>query len=135
MHDFNPGTLPDGLFWIVQVPDKALEIKGNTVRIHLENVPVVDNFTFYDPFPPSGNVPALASFDMSYTRSGAPRHVRPASDDPTSPFNWAGEMWAATGTVTFSVSYLDGSFSAHGTANSTGMFGEMGTQRNGFFIH
>ena len=90
MHDFNPGILPDGLFWMVRVPDDALEIRGNTVTIRLKNVPVVDTFTFYDPLPPSGNVPAMTSFEMSYTRSGAPRQVRPTSADPISPFNWAG---------------------------------------------
>ena len=134
MHDFNPGILPDGLFWMVRVPDDALEIQGNTVTIRLKNVPVVDSFTFYDPLPPSGNVPAMTSFEMSYTRSGAPRQVRPTSTDPTSPFNWAGEMWMATGSVTFSVSYKDGSFSVHGSANSAGSFGEIGTERNGFFV-
>ena len=131
MHEFNPGILPDGLFWIVQVPDKALEIQGNTVTIRLENVPLTDNFFFLGP----ENVPSSASFEMTYTRSGAPRQVRPLSSDPASPFNWAGEMWMATGSVTFSVSHTDGSFSAHGTANSSGMFGEMGTERNGIFAN
>jgi hypothetical protein len=134
LHDFNPGILSDGLFWMVQVPDDALEIEGNNVTIRLRNVPVVDNFTFYDPFPPSGNVPAVTSFEMSYTRSGAPRQVRPTSNDPTSPFNWAGEMWMATGAVTFSLAYRDGSFAVHGTAESAGNFGEMGTERNGAFV-
>ncbi len=123
------------MFWMVQVPDKALVMNGNTVTVHLENVPVTDVFTFYDPFPPSGNVPSLTSFTMTYRRSGAPRHVRATSADPTSPFNWDGQMWQATGAATFSVSYLDGSFSAQGTSESSGNFGEMGTERNGFFVH
>ena len=120
---------------MVQVPDDALEVDGNTVTIRLKNVAVVDNFTFYDPFPPSGNVPAVTSFEMSYTRFGMPRQVRPTSTDPTSPFNWAGEMWMATGSVTFSVDYKDGSFSVRGSANSAGNFGEMGTERNGVFLN
>jgi hypothetical protein len=119
---------------MIRVPDEALEITERTVTIHLTNVPVVDSFTFYDPFPPSGHVPAVASFQMTYVKSGAPRHVTPTSTDPTSPFNWAGEMWMATGSVRFSVAYKDGSFSVSGTANSAGMFGELGTERNGFFV-
>ena|SRR5215467_6527476 len=122
------------MFWMVQVPNKALKIEGNTITISLENVPETDVFTFYDPFPPSGNDPSVVSFVMSYTRSGPPRQVRPISTDPTSPFNWAGEMWATTGSVTFSVAHTDGSFSAIGSATSQGAFGEMGTERNGFFI-
>src|SRR5262249_29788340 len=111
---------------MVRVPDDALEISGNTVTIRLKNVAVGDSFTFYDPFPPSGNVPAMTSFEMNYTRSGSPRQVQPTSTDPTSPFNWAGEMWMATGSVTFSVVYQDGSFAVHGSASSMGSFGEMG---------
>jgi hypothetical protein len=119
---------------MVRVPDDALEIRGNTITIRLKNVPVVDSFTFYDPFPPAGNVPAVTSFEMSYTRSGTPRQVRPTSSDPSSPFNWAGEMWMATGNVNFSVAYQDGSFAVGGSASSVGNFGEMGSERNGAFL-
>ena len=134
MHDFNPGILPDGLFWTVQVPEDAVEIRDNTVTVKLKNVPVVDNFTFL-PIPPSTNIPALTSFEMSYTRSGTPRHVEPTSTDPASPFNWAGEMWQAAGSVTFSVVYQDGSFAVQGNANSAGFFGELGKERNGSFLN
>ena len=56
------------------------------------------------------------------------------SSDPLSPFNWAGEMWMATNSGTFSVAYADGSFSASGSFDSAGNFGEMGTERNGLFV-
>jgi hypothetical protein len=120
---------------MIRVPEEALEISDKSVTIHLTNVPVVDSFTFYNPFPPSGHVPAVASFAMTYTKAGAPRHVEPTSTDSASPFNWAGEMWIATGSVRFSVAYKDGSFSVSGSANSAGMFGELGVERNGFFVH
>jgi len=119
---------------MVRVPDNALVISGNTVTIRLKNVSVVDNFTFYDPLPPSGNVPAMTSFEMSYTRSGSPRQVQATSTDPISPFNWAGEMWMATGSVAFSVAYEDGSFAVEGSATSMGSFGELGIERNGIFV-
>jgi hypothetical protein len=40
-------------------------------------------------------------------------------------------MWMATNAGTFSVIYNDNSFSAQGSFSSLGMFGEMGTERNG----
>jgi hypothetical protein len=54
-----------------------------------------------------------------------------------SPVNWAGKMWNATNSGSFSVAYDDGTFSASGTfgSGSSGNFGEMGTERNGFFVH
>jgi hypothetical protein len=120
---------------------------GNTLTIHLENVPVVDAFSF-PPRAPASNAPdeinispyqlnrARTSFDITYTKTlGTARRVRPATDDPLSPLNWAGKMWNATNSGSFSVAYDDGTFSASGTFGSSGNFGEMGTERNGFFVH
>jgi hypothetical protein len=137
VHDFNPGISSNGLFWILQVPDDAVKITDDTLTISLANASVVDQFQF-----PGGagnnlgtaGVPATVSFDITYTKSGMPRHVRPTSADPLSPFNWAGEMWTATNSGTFSLAYNDGSFSAQGSFSSLGNFGEMGTERNGSFV-
>jgi hypothetical protein len=120
---------------------------GNTLTIHLENVPVVDAFSFPPPVPsniapdevnisPYELIRARASFDITYAKTnGTLRRIRPATDDPLSPLNWAGKMWEATNSGSFSVAYDDGTFSASGTFNSSGNFGEMGTERNGFFVH
>ena len=126
---------------------------GNTLTIHLENVPVVDAITFPPPVPAS-NPPdevnispyqlmrARASFVITYTKTpGTARRIRPSTDDPLSPLNWAGKMWNATNSGSFSVAYDDGTFSASGTfgsgsgSGSSANFGEMGTERNGFFVH
>ena len=138
VHDFNPGIGSNGLFWLVEVPDDAVKITEDTLTISLKNVPVVDQFSF-----PNGagnnlgiaGIPATVSFDITYTKSASmPRHVRPTSSDRLSPFNWAGEMWDATNSGTFSLAYNDGSFSAQGAFSSNGNFGEMGMERNGLFV-
>jgi len=112
-------------------------------------VPVVDAFMFPPPVPaniasdevnisPYQLIRARTSFDITYTKtSGTARRVRPSTDDPLSPLNWAGKMWNATNSGSFSVAYDDGTFSASGTfsSGSSGNFGEMGTERNGFFVH
>ena len=100
------------------MPERPFTTRGRTVTVRVDHVPEVDGFTFYDPQPPSGNVAALASFVMRYTTAGAPRQVRPTSSDPKSPFNWAGEMWSASGAVTFAVAYATGTFSIQGSAMS-----------------
>ena len=141
--------MPNGLFWIVKVPDSAVQISpdGNTLTIHLENVPVVDAFSFPPPVPnniapdevnisPYQLIRARTSFDITYTKTpGTERLVSPSTDDPLSPLNWAGKMWDATNSGSFSLAYDDGTFSASGTFGSSGNFGEMGTERNGFFVH
>jgi len=140
LHDFSPWTLPNGLFWIVKVPDSAVQITDDTLTIHLVDVPTVDAFTF----PPSQDVPGISpfplisakvSFDITYTKTGNLRRIRPASHDPLSPLNWAGEMSDAINSGTFSLTYDDGTFSASGSFESAGNFGEMGTERNGIFVN
>jgi hypothetical protein len=141
--------MPNGLFWIVKVPDSAVQISpdGNTLTIHLENVLVVDAFSFPPPLPnniapdevdisPYQLIRARTSFDITYTKKpGTARRILPSTDDPLSPLNWAGKMWDATNSGSFSVAYDDGTFSASGTFGSGSNFGEMGAERNGFFAH
>ena len=121
----------------MQIPDDAVQINGDTLTIHLTNVADVDGFQF--PALP-GHVPVTVSFDVTYTKSGEARHVRPTSDDPLTPFTWKGKMWRATNLGTFSVAYNDGTFSAQGSFKSdptnpdTAGFGEMGTETNGSFV-
>jgi len=119
------------------VPDDAITITDDTLTISLKNASVVDQFQF-----PGGTgnnlgtagVPATLSFEITYRKTGAPRHVHPTSADPLSPFNWGGEMWMATNSGTFSLAYTDGTFSAQGSFDSAGNFGEMGTEGNGAFV-
>ena len=66
---------------------------------------------------------------------GTARQIVPSTDDPLSPLNWAGTMWDATNSGSFSLAYDDGTFSASGTFSSSGNFGEMGMERNGLFVH
>jgi hypothetical protein len=124
---------------------------GNTLTIHLENVPVVDAIQFPPPVPnnfapdevnisPYPLIRARTSFDITYTKTpGTARQIVPATNDPLSPLNWAGNMWDATNSGSFSVAYDDGTFSASGTFSSgsgpSQNFGEMGTERNGLFVH
>jgi hypothetical protein len=140
LHDFSPWTLPNGLFWIVKVDDSAVQIEGDTLTIHLVDVPVVDARSFPPPpqavpgVSPIPLIPAKLSLDIVYKRTGSPRRVRPTSHDPLSPFHWAGMMWDSTNSGKFSLTYEDNSFSASGSFDSTGNFGEMGYESNGIFL-
>jgi hypothetical protein len=141
LHDFSPYLLPNGLFWTVKVPNSALTVNTDgSITLHLVDVPVTDAFTFPPPpqavpgISPIQLIPAKLSLDITYMKGGNPRHVRPTSHDPLSPFNWAGTMWDATNSGSFSLAYDDGSFSASGSFNSNDNFGEMGFEKNGAFL-
>lgn len=133
VNDFNPGIASSGLFWTTQVPDRVLEIRGRSVRLHAENVPVVDDQTFLG----GVNNPAIVSFDVTWVSFGKVRHLRPVSDDPTDPKSFAGEFRLAVSTGTFSGtnSVTGFSFTSTGaTTDDPDGFAEMGTERNGFFL-
>lgn len=140
LHDFSPWTLPNGLFWTVKVDDSAVQIDGDTLTIHLVDVPVVDAISFPPPaqavpgISPIQLTPAKLSFDIVYRKVGNRRQVQPGSHDPVSPFHWAGTMWDATNSGTFSLTYDNGSFSASGSFASNGNFGEMGFEKNGALV-
>lgn len=128
MHDFNAGIRHSGLFWTVQVPDSALTITAGAARLRVQEIAVVDNTTFLGP----GNTFATASFDLTWTASGEVQHFRPLSSDPADPSNFAGEFRSAVLTGTFTV--FEGGVTITGSASSDGIFAEMGTERNGFFL-
>ena len=128
LHDLNGGIQPSGLFWIVQVPDDALEIEGQTAELNVEHASVIDDFQFFAP----GGVPGTVSIHMKWTASGDVHHHEPGSSDPTDPTNFEGEFRPATATGTFSGSELGFSFTASASSEST--FAEMGDERNGMFL-
>ena len=128
LHDFNGGIQPSGLFWIVQVPDDALEIEGHTAELNVEHASVIDDFQFLAP----GAVPATVSIHMKWTASGDVHHHEPGSSDPTDPTNFDGDFRAAIATGTFSGSELGFSFTSRASSEST--FAEMGHERNGVFL-
>jgi hypothetical protein len=129
LHDFNGGIQPSGLFWVVQVPDDALEIEGHTAELNVEHASVIDDFQFLAP----GAVPATVSIHMKWTASGDVHHHEPGSSGSTDPTNFDGDFRTATATGTFSGSELGFSFT--GSASSETTFAEMGHERNGVFLN
>jgi hypothetical protein len=125
------------VFWLVRIPDDDVKVTDHQVTINVSELPLVDRFQFLGP----GNVPVHLSFQITYSRTQRPRIIFPKTNDPLSPFNWAGTVWDATAKGSFSVRYDDGSFSAQGITDSAlpthqlEQYGTMGHERNGFFVH
>jgi hypothetical protein len=69
LHDFNPGITPNGVFWIVSLPDDAVEIHGNSLTIRFKDVPTVDQLQFPGG---TGTAPVAVTFEAtSFTASGS----------------------------------------------------------------
>lgn len=98
--------------------------------MHLTEAGTIDNTFIFGP----GTEYSSATFDITWTAAGAVQHFRPASSDPTDPSNFAAEIRSATSTGSFSVIQNGVTFTIN-NASSAGVFAEMGTERNGFFLN
>ena len=122
---------------MVRLPDDDVKVTDHQVTINVSELPLVDRFQFLGP----GNVPVHLSFQITYSQTHGPRIIFPQTNDPLSQFNWAGTVWDATATGSFSFRYDDGSYSAQGNTDSAlpthqlEQYGTMGNERNGFFVH
>ena len=134
IHDYTPGIAPSGLFWTAPMDERAFDRHGHNARYTAADLPVVDSFVIFGP----DEVPGRVTFDINFDASGRMRHLRPGSLDPTDPTAFATELRNAIATGTFSGSSVTAPggdpFSFAGSASSEGVFGELGMERNGFFI-
>jgi hypothetical protein len=126
------------LFWLVRIGEENFQFSGEDNRtgvLKINNLLEFDRFQIMGP----GSVATHLTFDTTYKMlPGKPTFVVPLSNDPTSPYNWAGTIWEATAKGTFSASYDDGTFSVTGTMDSALATeitpGHMGLERNGIFV-
>jgi len=132
VHDFNGGIRPSGLFWSEQAPDHVLSVSADHTLAHLrvKDISVIDSFQIFGP----NQVPATVSFDITWRATGNVHHLVPGSIDPTDPSNFAGDLYQATATGSFSGFETNFRFSSDPGATSDGVFAEMGTERNGSFL-
>ena len=121
----------------MRIDEDNLEFEGSdngTAVLKIRNLLEFDRFQIMGP----GNEAMHLSFETTYRKlPGKPTRVVPLTNDPLSPYNWAGNIWEATAKGKFSATYDDGSFSVTGTMDSAlateGTPGHMGRERNGVF--
>ena len=87
IHDFHPAIRPSGLYWVVDVPDGALDVStdGRSATLRLSRVQVIDQ----PRWPAADARPALMDVTMRWTATGEPVEI----DDPTKQFRFRG--WKA----------------------------------------
>jgi hypothetical protein len=111
------------------VPDSALTIEEDTVRLHLENVGEVDNVFLGGP----GQTFSLVNIDITWSRFGEVQQFTPGSSVATDPTNFAGRFRSANAVAILSGSQSGFTFSST-DATSAGVFAEVGKEQNGIFI-
>jgi hypothetical protein len=132
VHDFSPGTLPNGLFWTAQLPQSAFDVHddGRIARLRLQEQPLVDTFVFAGPLAISAQV----NIDVLWRATSDPiTRGKGAEVDPTWPAAFTGHF--AEASCIGSVSGVETGFSFKtGELTADGFFAEMGRERNGGFL-
>jgi hypothetical protein len=131
VHDFNPGILPSGLFWVVQLPRDAFTVShdGRRASLEAEDVCVLDSFQFLG----QGSVAASVSFTVRWQATGRRERRGSGTAVPaTDPAAFLGRFAAARATGVFAGSEVGFSFAGRGDTDDT--FAELGPERNGVFL-
>jgi hypothetical protein len=133
VHDFNGGIQPSGLFWIVQLSDRALHVSrdGRRATMRAEDVSVLDSFQFGGPV----SVPATISLNVTWEATGQRvSRGKGSAVAPTDPAAFLGRFAAARSTASFAGSELGFSFRSDPGVSTDRGYAEMGTERNGSFL-
>jgi hypothetical protein len=132
VHDLSPGTLPNGLFWTIQLPQDAFEVHrdGRVAQLRLRALPLVDTFVFGG----SLAIAAQVNIDVLWRAISDPVELgKGGAVDPTSPAAFTGHF--AEASCRGRVSGVETGFSFKtGELSADAFFAEMGRERNGVFL-
>ena len=131
VHDFNPGILPNGLFWTMSIPAGSFSVSkdGRRARLRIKNLCMPDTFFF------SNNVSVSAEIDVDVTWNATSRPFRrgTGNSDPTQWDAFLGDFRDAHAQGRASARETGFSFES-GKLDSSGFYGSMGPERNGVFL-
>ena len=132
VHDFSPGTLPNGLFWTAQLPRDAFEVSpdGRYAKLKLREHPLVDTFQLGG----SLAIAAQVNIEVSWTATSDPVERGKGTEvAPESPAAFTAHF--AEARAVGRVSGVETGFSFKtGELTAADFFAEMGREQNGDFL-
>jgi hypothetical protein len=128
LHDLNPGILPSGLFWTIEIPKKSIQINLGKGRasMKVDDVPILDD-VYGNPPPTPGSV----SFTVVW--SDVDERLKIRNDDPVYG-GFAGIFIRNTAQMEWTATVGDFTFVSAPLATSSSLFAEIGHERNGIFF-
>ena len=132
VHDFNPGILDNGLFWVVQIPDRSVDVNpgAGQARMLVRDLDIEDYFTLDNALLDGPSVEARVSFDCRWQHPGArTRYRNPAPDQ-----RFAAELTETSATLEWSAREEGFEFRSDPASTSVTVRAEVGHERNGAFF-
>ena len=129
LHDLNPGILPSGLFWTIEIPEESIQVNLGKGRASMEadDVPILDDI-YGNPPPTPGSV----SFKVVW--SGVDERLKIRNDDPIYG-GFAGTFIRNTAQMEWTANVGDFTFVSAPLVTSSSSFAEIGHERNSIFFH
>ena len=129
LHDLNPGILPSGLFWSIEIPEESIQVNLGKGRASMEadDVPILDDI-YGNPPPTPGSV----SFTVVW--SDVDERLKIRNDDPVYG-GFAGTFIRNTAQMEWTATVGDFTFVSAPLETSSSVFAEIGHERNGIFSH
>lgn len=128
LHDLNPGILPSGLFWTIEIPEESIQVNLGKGRASMEadDVPIIDDVYVNGP-------PTPGSVSFKVTWSGVNERLTIRNTDPVYG-GFAGMFIRNKAQMEWSATVGDFTFVSAPLAMSSSLFAELGHERNGSFF-
>ena len=132
MHDYNPGILPNHLFWTMELPSGAFRRnkKGTRARLVVNHLPMPNTFFYSNNVSVAGEI----SVDIKWEATG-PSVRRGSGLDAVEPFwdKFVGHIRDAKAYGKGGGAHTGFKFST-GELTSDGFYASMGRTRNGVYL-
>jgi hypothetical protein len=135
IHDLNPGILPSGLFWTIEIPSDGIQVnlgKG-VASMKADNVPIDDYGNIGNALFGGGPAPIPGSVSFTVTWGGVNERLNIRNTDPVFG-GFAGEFIRNAAQMEWTATVGDFLFVSDPLATSSSSFAEIGHERNGSFF-
>jgi hypothetical protein len=132
IHDFNPGILENGLFWVVKIPDSSVSVNvgAGRARMRVTDLEVEDYGDLCNALLDGPSVDADVSFDVVWSDPTGRSQLR--NDAPDQQFT--ASLLTTNATVEWSAEIRGFRFESDPANTSTVVYAEVGEERNGVFF-
>lgn len=131
VHDYQPGVLPNGVFWTMAIPEDAFTVRRRRARLRLDHLPLCDSLFFGNPVGIASQVSLKVDWRAT---SGRVDRGEGAAVDPASPAAFLGHFSDADCTARVEGAETGFCFETVGKLDASGFFAEFGEQANGAFL-
>jgi len=132
IHDFNPGIAENGVFWVLEIPDKSVSANpgAGKARMTVNNLEIEDYHDLFNALQDGPSVEAIVSFDVVWDHKIETKLRSNAAVDQ----RFTGLFTQTDAKVQWSASEQGFTFQSDPAETSHVVYAEVAQERNGTFF-